>query len=370
VRISGTRFHLVETPRETGAISEHLLVRVETDEGLTGWGEWSDLAHGHPANFPNFPLLEEEAARRIAGADPLNIARTMDRLTEQGGLAGGIPVALEMALFDLQGKLLGVPVSALLGGRRRDRIPFCYPIFPLRGEADVEPNIERVRRLRGQGFTRIRKYIGTALDAEERFFRELRDAFGQEVEIKSLDLSARFYWQDALALLERFKPYDYQMAESVSRDREVRGMAEVRRRLGLPISEHLGSYRQILEYAQAEAIDVCNLSTCGLGIRRAKALFDFAHGLGLRALHGTTQELSVGTAAAAHVCAAIERVDLPCDPAGPLLYTEDCTRERVRYEGASLLVPEGPGLGVQVDEEHLEEIAYKGTRLRQLREGR
>jgi L-alanine-DL-glutamate epimerase-like enolase superfamily enzyme len=44
VRITGTRFHLVETPRETGAISEHLLVRVDTDEGLSGWGEWSDLA--------------------------------------------------------------------------------------------------------------------------------------------------------------------------------------------------------------------------------------------------------------------------------------------------------------------------------------
>jgi muconate cycloisomerase len=370
MRITGTTFHLVETPRETGAISEHLLVRVDTDEGPRGWGEWSDLAHGHPANFPDFRLLEEEATRRLAGADPLNIAATMDRLAVQGALAGGIPVALEMALFDLQGKLLGVPVSTLLGGRRRDRIPFCYPIFPLGGDADVEPNLERVGRLKARGFTRIRKYIGPALDAEERFLKGLRDAYGQEVELKSLDLSARFYWQEALALLERFKPYDYQLAESVSKDREPKGMAEVRRRLGIPISEHLGSYRQILEYAQAEAVDVCNLSTCGLGLRRAKALFDFAHGLGLRALHGTTQELSIGTAAAAHVCAAVERVDMPCDPAGPLLYTEDCTRERVRYEGASLLVPDGPGLGVEVDEDHLRDIAYRGTRLRQLRERR
>ena len=124
----------------------------------------------------------------------------MERLGGRSGLAGGIPVALEIALFDLQGKLLGVPVSTLLGGKRRDRIPFCYPIFPLRGEGEVEPNIERVRRLKAQGFTRIRKYIGPALDAEERFLRQLRDSFGQEVEIKSLDLSARFYWQEALAL--------------------------------------------------------------------------------------------------------------------------------------------------------------------------
>ncbi|MGH2369844.1 MAG: mandelate racemase/muconate lactonizing enzyme family protein, partial [Chloroflexota bacterium] len=271
-------------------------------------------------------------------------------------------------LHDLMGKLLRVPVSTLLGGRRRERIPFCYPIFPLRDESEVEPNLARVRQLKERGFTRIRKYIGVALDAEERFLQRLRETFGAAIELKSLDLSARFYWQDALALLQRFRRYDYQMAESVAKDRDPRGMAEVRRQLGIPISEHLGSYRAIMEYRAAEAIDICNISTCGLGIRRAKALFDFAHGIGLRALHGTTQELSIGTAAAAHVCAALERVDVPCDPAGPLLYTEDCTRNPVQYRDACMIVPDGPGLGIEVDEDHLREIAYKGTRLALLHE--
>jgi hypothetical protein len=50
------------------------------------------LAHGHPANFPDVPLLEEAAARRIAGADPLNVAATMDRLGAQGALAGDLPL--------------------------------------------------------------------------------------------------------------------------------------------------------------------------------------------------------------------------------------------------------------------------------------
>ena len=362
MKIAGTKFFLVETPRETGAISEHLLVRIDTDEGVTGWGELSDLSHGHPASFPNFPALEEEANHRIAGADPLNVDATLERL---GGI---LPVPFEIGLHDLLGKVLGVPVYTLLGGKRRERIPFCYPIFPLRDAGEVERNLARVRRLQEQGFTRIRKYIGPALDAEERFLHQLRETFGAAVEIKSLDLSARFYWQDALALLTRFKPYDYQLAESVAKDRDPRGMAEVRRQLGISISEHLGTYRAIMEYREAEAIDVCNISTCGLGIRRAKALFDFAHGIGLRALHGTTQELSIGTAAAAHVCAAVERVDVPCDPAGPLLYTEDCTLHRVEYRDACLIVPDGPGLGIDVDEAHLREIAYKGTRLALLRQ--
>ena len=362
MKISGTKFFMVETPRETGAISEHVMIRIDTDEGVTGWGEVSDLAHMHPMNFPDFGLLEEEANRRIKGADPKNIGQTTQRL---GGI---LPSAFDIGLHDLLGKILDLPVHALLGGKRRDRIPFCYPIFPLTNVGDVEPNIQRVRRVKEMGFNRIRKYIGGDWEAEEKFMQALRDAFGWEVEIKSLDLSGRFYWQEALEVLQRFKQYRYEMAESVAKPRnDLRGMAEVRRQLGIPISEHLGGYEQIVEYRQAEAVDLCNIATCGLGVRRCKALFDFAQGCGMRALHGTTQELSIGTAAAAHVCAAVERVDMPCDPAGPILYTEDCTRDPVRYEDSCVVVPEGPGLGIEVDEEHLEEIRYKGTRLKQLR---
>ena len=362
MKITGTRFFMVETPRETGAISEHVMIRIDTDEDLSGWGELSDLAHQHPMNFPDFQLLEEEANRRIAGADPRNINDTMQRL---GGI---LSAAFDIGLHDLLGKILDVPVHALLGGKRRDRIPFCYPIFPLKNADDVEPNIRRVQRVKEMGFNRIRKYIGRDWDAEEEFLQALRDSFGWEVEIKSLDLSGGFYWQEALEVLQRFKPYRYEMAESVARPRnDLRGMAEVRRQLGIPISEHLGDYRSIVDHYQAGAVDICNISTCGLGIRRCKALFDFAQGLGMRALHGTTQELSIGTAAAAHVLAAIDRVDIPCDPAGPILYTEDCTLNPVAYENSQIVVPDGPGLGIDVDEDHLEEIRYKETRLKQLR---
>jgi len=362
MKITGTKFFMVETPRETGAISEHVMVRIDTDEGVAGWGEVSDLAHQHPMNFPDFGLLEEEASRRIAGADPTNIGQTMQRL---GGI---LPSAFDIGLHDLLGKLLDVPVHALLGGKQRDRIPFCYPIFPLKDGDDVAPNIQRVRRVVGMGFYRIRKYIGGDWEAEESFMQALRDEFGDAVEIKSLDLSGRFYWQEALEILQRLKQYRYEMAESVAKPRnDLRGMAEVRRQLGIPVSEHLGSYESIAEHHRAGAVDLCNIATCSLGVRRCKALFDFAQGFGMRALHGTTQELSIGTAAAAHVCAAIERVDMPCDPAGPILYTEDCTRNPVRYEDSCVVVPEGPGLGIEVDEEHLEEIRYKETRLKQLR---
>ena len=385
MQITGCKFFLIETQRETGAISEHLMVRIDTDAGLSGWGEWSDLSHIHPgADFPHFDQLEEEANFRIKGADPLNISATMARLD------GILAPAFDIGLHDLLGKALDVPVYVLLGGKRRDRIPFCYPIFPMATPDTEDPtrevndNLRRVRRVVDLGQNRIRKYIGYNVESEAAWLERFQAEFGGVVDIKSFDLSGRFHWQDALAILRRFMDYGYELAESVSkRSRErvrwtsnyaarvnttdVKGMAELRRQLGKPISEHLNTEEDLLLYKEHEAVDLANIAVCGNGIARAKYLFDFAHSIGLGTLHGTTQELSIGTAAAAHVMASLDSIDAPCDPAGPLLYQQDCAKKRVLYEDSHLIVPEGPGLGIKVDEDLLEAQAYTGARLRQLR---
>lgn len=65
--------------------------------------------------------------------------------------------------------------------------------------------------------------------------------------------------------------------------------------------------------------------------------------------------------------ASLPSIDMPCDPAGPLLYVDDCTHHRVRYEESCLVVPDGPGLGIEVDEQLLAQMAAKGNRLKQMR---
>ncbi|MFC1526154.1 enolase C-terminal domain-like protein [Candidatus Latescibacterota bacterium] len=280
MKITQTEFYPIATPRETGAVSLHLLIRVDTDEGISGWGERSDFASAPLAELPEWAGMAAEATRRIHGTDPMNV---------YGVLAG------------LEGLLT--------------------PTFEI----------------------------------------ALRDTFGWDLEITALDLSANYEWQDSLALLERLKPYQYQLAESVGKGRgDLEGMARVRERLGVPISEHLGSCAQVARFHEAGAADICNCSTHGKGVRTSKAILDFAHELGMTPLHGTTQELSVGTAAAAHVCAATRELTVASYPVGPVLYLEDCVTERIRYEHSDLVIPEGPGLGVEVDEEQLQRLRHTG----------
>jgi muconate cycloisomerase len=81
-----------------------------------------------------------------------------------------------------------------------------------------------------------------------------------------------------------------------------------------------------------------------------------AEALGIKMLIGTTQELSIGTVAQAHLGAAVPNLEFPSDPAGGRLYLKDVVKDRVEYEEGYLIVPEGPGLGMEIDEEKLSEV--------------
>src|SRR5262249_8065629 len=115
----------------------------------------------------------------------------------------------------------------------------------------------------------------------------------------------------------------------------------------------VGSSETALRFAGGGAVDIFNIATCSGGLNHARKLFALAEALEIQTLIGTTQELSIGTAAQAHLGAAMPNLHWPCDPTGPHLYTEDVVRERVRYEDGFLIVPDGPGLGVEIDEERL-----------------
>jgi muconate cycloisomerase len=347
----------VHTPRETGAISQHVIVRLRTEEGMEGLGEMSDITDLRVT--PDLDDLQKTATGLLVGADSRRIGALADRLARR--YSGHIRCAFEVALFDLLGKELGVPVSTLLGGAVRDRFKVCYPIFPHRGPADVEPNIARVGRVLERGFDLIRVYCGVDLEADELFLRTLRETYGARVRIKSLDFSRRLHWKQAIPAIRRFEQYEPMLVESPCPDAE--GKAEVRRQVGVPISEHVGSAETALRFARAGSVDIFNIATCHGGLNHARKLFALAEALDAQTLIGTTQELSIGTAAQAHLGAAMPNLEWPCDPTGPHLYQKDVVRRRVRYEAGYLIVPEGPGLGVEIDEEQLRALRRPLTQL-------
>jgi L-alanine-DL-glutamate epimerase-like enolase superfamily enzyme len=339
----------VGTRRENGTLTPHIIIRMIADDGTVGIGEMSDL--GHSPVKPDVVIMEDRLRAALVSVDPFD-PPAIDPIVDQypSPLGSGI----DIAIHDLRARHLAVPVHDLYGGAYRDRFKVCYPIFRQFDDSEIDPNIDLVKRMLALGFDLFRVYVGGNVDVDERFFHKLRDSFGDSVKIKSLDFSRRLDWKSCVAAIERLEWVDPILVESPAPD--IAGKRKVRERVRFPISEHCGNEAQAIAFAEGEAVDILNITTCHQGIRRSRHLFTIAEACGLATLIGTTQELSVGTSAQAHLGASVPNLEYPGDAAGAQLYIDDVVKERVQYDSGYLVVPEGNGLGMELDESLLDQL--------------
>ena len=265
---------------------------------------------------------------------------------------------MSIAAHDLKARLLGIPVYDLLGGKRRDRIPICYPIFRLKSRDDVSDRVRLVKEQFNEGFTAFRFYFGHCTEADEQLLETICGEFGSKIQLTSLDGSGLFTLPAFLRAYKRLARFPFESIESPVEREDIEAIAEARRAIDHPVSEHIRSLEYALRCIKLRAVDIFNISiTVAGGISGMMKLFALAEAANIECLIGTTQELSIATAAQAHVGAAAVRLDYASDPVGPCLYTADVTRESSRFENGDLLVPEGIGLGVEVDEKKIEAIS-------------
>jgi galactarate dehydratase (D-threo-forming) len=352
--------------RDLGAVCQHGIVRLETDAGLVGWGEISDW-DVPPAFDIDWSRLGQRLTSALAGRSAFDLEQIEDVILQLFpeeyylySKAANVRCGVDLALHDLIGKALDQPVHNLIGGLTRGRVRVCFPIFPQRSHADVERNLARVGRKLDEGFDLFRVYVGQDVDLDVAFLRGMRDTYGQRVAIKSLDFSARPDWRTTLAMMERFSEFDFALIESPCPRSNIQGLAEFHRRVEWPISEHVYNAAFGLELIRHGAVDIFNIAPFLVGgIRPSVRLFGLARAAGIRCLIGTTQELSLGTAASAAIGGAMTNLEFPCDPTGPRLYVDDVVTAPVRYEAGHLVVPTGAGLGVTVDEEKLRALSQR-----------
>lgn len=368
MKISRITLTPIQTHRRTGSISSHLILQIHTDEGITGLGEISDL-DCYRMYMPDVAAVQLGIEKIVLGRDPFAIqaihtemakylhnyfmsAPSYPPFTPASQIAAGI----DMACYDIVGKALDTPVYTLLGGKCRDGMEICYPLFQVKSEADYDRNLGYVEELLAKGISRFRYYVGVDFKKDEAFLGALRDRFGDRVTLKALDFQARHYWKDTLRAYDRLKQFGFELIESPSWREDFAGMAELRRRVDVDISEHCSSATQAMQMIRADACDVFNITVNSGGLLQVKKLIALAELAGLRVLIGTTQELSIGSAAHAHLGASVPDLHAASDTVGPLLYAEDVVKNRICFDGNRLVIPTGPGLGMELDEDALESL--------------
>ncbi|WP_248926188.1 mandelate racemase/muconate lactonizing enzyme family protein [Paenibacillus hamazuiensis] len=363
MKISDLRLTVVGVPRQTGFVSKHVIVEIMTDEGLTGIGEMSDFSH-----LPYYSLdvkdLTSVLKSILVGQNPFDISLINRELLshfpethfyyEKGNFVRN---GVDAALHDLCAKALNTSVADFIGGRVKDKIKVCYPIFRHRFMEEVEENLEVVRQRYKMGFDVFRLYVGKNLDADEAFLDGVQREFGSKVTIKSLDFSHLLDWKSALQAVKRLSAYKFQLIESPSVQNDFEGLYQFRTRVDYPVSEHVWSFYQQHHMIRHDSVDIFNISPIFIGgltcARKAAAAAEIA---GKGVLLGTTQELSIGTAAMAHLGASLVNLNYTSDPTGPELYVGDIVKNPVVYESGYLLVPDRglPGLGMELDREKID----------------
>jgi muconate cycloisomerase len=336
-------------------------VRVASDAGVVGWGEaaclggptWSEESSESVA-----ATIERYIAPWLVGTEATAIEavrREMARRVQGNPFARA---AVEMALWDLNGRALGVPVHRLLGGRVRDRVPLSWSLAVESGDAEVAEAREKVAR--GHRIFKIKTGAHAVAHDVERV-RRIREAVGPDV---SLRVDANQGWTRATALqaIGAMEPYALDFVEQPLPKWDLEGMAEIARRVSVPVmaDESCFSPQDALAIARLGGVSILALKvTKAGGLLGTMAVARIAEAAGLGCYVGCMIETSLGTAAYLHVALAAAPVTWGCELFGPLLLTGDVVREPVRYADGAILALDGPGLGVDVDESRLGQWARR-----------
>ena len=329
-----------------------VFVRLETSDGHVGWGEAACLGG---------PTWSEESAESVAvtieryiapwlvGRDPTAIEALR---IEMATRVQGNPfarAAVEMALWDLAGRALGVPVHRLLGGRVRDRVPLSWSLAVADPEAELEEAQAKVAL--GHRIFKIKTAAGSLADDVLRV-RRLREALGPGV---SLRVDANQGWDrpTALQAVRALEPYGLDFIEQPVPRWDLEGLAMIAQRSPVPImaDEACFTPHDALALARRGSISILSLKlTKSGGLLGSLAIARIAEAAGMGCYVGCMIETSLGTAAYLQLALAAAPVTWGCELFGPLLLAGDVTRQPVQYADGCILSLDGPGLGVEVDE--------------------
>ncbi len=337
---------------------EVLIVRLHTNEGVTGVGETQAWRRqGSSETLTSLTrVIQDHFSPHIIGQSPFSIASIMPKLEEAIYHSLYAQAAISDALFDLQGKLLGVPVHALLGGKCRDTVSACavLTIKPTLGET-----LEGAAQFFELGYRSFTVKIGVDPKADVQNVRAIRERFGDDVIIR-VDANAGMGFDDALALLRKLEPYGIDAAEQLLAIWDVDGMAELARRVDIPLmaDECVSTDHDLIEVIRKRAATVVQTKVAkNGGIWYARKLWHIADAAGMRIYPGNHPSTSVATASVAHLAAAWPGplLDGPF-PVGISTFAEDVATDPIAMEGNLVRVPDAPGLGVTLDEEKIRRL--------------
>jgi D-galactarolactone cycloisomerase len=337
------------------------LVQVETDEGVSGIGSASG----------NGELIEVIVAKvlkpLLIGMDPTQIDEIWDKAYFRGGHkefgTRGIGVValsgVDIALWDILGKVRGVPVYQLLGGKCRDKVPvYATALYP----EEPEKVAARARAFADQGFHGVKIKVGFDLEQDIRIVRAVREELGKDFTVMT-DANQGYSVDVGLKAAAAFAECGAFWLEEPLFVEDIEGHATLREKTKVPIAvgENLHTYYAFENFIVRGAVDFIQPD-----VARAGGITEIKRIAGLAAKHNVPVSFhtwgdGVALAASVHLSAALKdcivmELDYTYNP-----LREELLNEPFKVQKGLLTPPEKPGLGIELNPQALERFAFAGA---------
>ncbi len=357
LRIPFARSFTMAAPHQpTRAEVEVLIVRITTDDGLVGIGEtqaWRRQGSGESLAGLH-SKVRDYVAPALVGQSALDLSALLAGI--EARLAGSLYVqsAVGDALYDVAARALGVPVYTLLGGCCRQEIAVGLAIGIT---GDGARMIDAAQAVYERGYRHIRVKIGIDAAADIASVGALRRHFGDRVVLRA-DANGGMNFGDALRLLAKLEPFDLDIVEQPLPAWDLDGMAALARAVRIPLSadESLTTPQSLLAISRKEAARVVQTKSAkNGGIHSIRRLWQLAETVGIGIFPGNHPSTSVNVAAVAHLAAAWPGELLVGDfqTGADDMLADDVVQAPVRVSEGKVHVPQGPGLGIALDEAKL-----------------
>ena len=338
---------------DPGSAGDHVFVKLTTDDGYVGWGEQRALpSWSYETTESITTTVRHHIAPLLLGRNPLNLNQIQESIyqTLKPAVSNGHPfakAAVDIALHDLQGKILEVPLHTLFGGKRHDTLRLCYAlsidtpeIMGLKAKALAPCSCFKV------------KVAGTPAEDEER----LRAVHEAAPDAKLwIDANQSYTPTNALELLKRVADVReiYCMEQPVA-SQDWFGMKRVREDASIPIAIDEGcfTYFDLAKIARLECADAVVLKVCKSGgLNACLKSVPIAEANSLELLGSGLTEAGIGFIASVHLFSTLDLV-LPAELNAPA-FLETMAVSGIHIHDHVVTVPDGPGLGVTPDEDYI-----------------
>ncbi|PAQ15519.1 dipeptide epimerase [Bacillaceae bacterium SAOS 7] len=364
MRITSAKVYGVRLPfAEPFIISYHtyenmpsVILEFQTDEGITGYGEATPDEHVTGESFDStISALTEFLVPALIGEDPFRIEVIHEKMDK---LLLGNPsakAAVDIACYDLMGKKAGLPVFNLLGGRYHEQLDVPKVLSIL----EPKEMARQAKEAKDAGYSSIKLKVGNNARKDVERIRTVRLAVGPDFPIR---VDANQGWQtasEALAVIRKIEDCEIDWMEQPVVAHDIDALAEVRAKTTIPvmIDEGLHSLKEMREVITKRAADKINIKLmkcCGL--YRGSQLVHIAEMAGITCQVGSMVESSIASAAGLHLATAKKAIQSH-ELVGPLMFSKDVSQ--LPFTKNSIVLPDKPGLGIEIDKDTLEEITCR-----------